>query len=67
MLGQQTAQSGGSIVWSDADGYEFIFNKNVHKDTMPLGLYLLLICFMRLANDEEFQSDLLSWAKEHQH
>ena len=49
----------GAIFWSEDNGYIL----SVPDGNIPMPLYALGLCFMRLCNDPEFVQDLLSWSK----
>ena len=57
----------GAIFWSGDEGYVLKLPEVEQPESLPLPLYLLGLCFMRLNNDEDFVQELLTWSKRKPH
>lgn len=60
------ATEAGGIFWSEDAGFELKIPAPAADQTMPMPLYILGLCFMRLSTDPNFASELMTWAHRNQ-
>lgn len=56
----------GAIFWSDEEGFVLKLPDVGDNDLLPIPLYILGLCFMRL-KDPDFTQDLIAWAERKPH
>lgn len=56
----------GAIFWSEDEGFVLKLPDIGDDDLLPVPLYILGICFMRL-KDSDFVADLISWSERKPH
>ncbi len=55
----------GALIWTEHEGFQLRMNTD-EQDTMPRGIYMLFLCYMRLSMDAEFADELQEWARRNQ-
>ena len=60
-LVQSTADA-GALFWTEENGFELKIPTPDQNQTLPMPLYILGLCFMRLSTDPNFASELMTWA-----
>lgn len=56
----------GAIFWSEDEGFVLKLPDISDDELLPVPLYLLGLCFMRL-RDPDFTDDLIAWSKRKPH
>ena len=56
----------GTLFWTELSGFALKVPKPEEGESLPIPLYLLGLCFMRLTTDADFGSELMTWAQRNQ-
>ena len=62
LLLELRAGDSGAIIWSEDEGFVLKLPDLEDDEKLPIPLYLLGLCFMRLNNDPDFPGELLEWS-----
>lgn len=57
----------GALFWTEDEGFLLKLPELEDNQSLPVPLYLLSLCFMRLNNDPDFPGELLEWSRRKPH
>lgn len=52
----------GAILWREKEGFMLHIPEPPEGETLPMPLYILGLCFVRLTTDPNFKQVMLDWA-----